>query len=62
MFIGTDLPHGTMINWSLERPKEAGSFQPIVDVNYERSFSVTLNRNEGKYYFVECVVYIPLGK
>ena len=60
MFIGTDLPHGTMVNWSLESHKEAGSFQPIVDVNYERSFSVTMNKNERKYYFVEWVIYIPL--
>ena len=49
LFIGTDEPHGTVVKWSEESPKEAGSFQPVVNAFYERNFSVILNPEQGKY-------------
>ena len=62
MFVGTDLPHGTMVNWALEGHSEAGSFQPMVNVNYERTFSVTLSANQRKYHFFHCTIYIYIEK
>ena len=49
LFVGTDQPHGTIVKWSEESPREAGSFQPIVNVFYERNFSVILSPDQGKY-------------
>ena len=49
MFVGTDQPHGTSVKWSNESPREAGSFQPIVNIYYERNFSVILNPDQRKY-------------
>ena len=48
MFVGTDQPHGTVVKWNVEEPREAGSFQPIVNVHYERNFSVLLHPGERK--------------
>ena len=49
MFVGTDQPHGTVVKWNVEEHREAGSFQPIVNVHYERNFSVLLHPGERKY-------------
>ena len=49
MFVGTDQPHGTVVNWINESPKEAGSFQPFVNIYYEKNFSVILNPDQRKY-------------
>ena len=49
MFVGTDQPHGTVVQWTNEQPREAGSFQPIVNIHYERNFTVLLNPMEGKF-------------
>ena len=49
MFVGTNEPHGTIVNWSEEKAKEPGSFQPIVNIHYERNFSIDLNPGERKY-------------
>ena len=49
LFVGTDEPHGTVVRWNEESPREAGSFQPIINVFYERNFSVILSPQEGMF-------------
>ncbi len=51
LWVSTDQPHGTLVNWAIEpnaEKLEPGSFQPFVESSYDGNNTILINQDNRK--------------
>jgi hypothetical protein len=51
LWVSTDQPHGTLVNWAIEpnaEKLEPGSFQPFVQSSYDGNNTILINQDNRK--------------